>query len=252
VTIGRWRSRTPTRKGHIDPPTWGGRLDPGSTVQRRHEIAANEQRMREHNPQLQPGMIVILGRAPWRVVEIREKPQDLWPAGFEQRWTEDVEAWKRYGHGEEPQRATWRHRPFNVVVVPDGGGAEEHRIGPASYEWDVLPEHYAVCRSCGELPPCREEELDEATNRTMTETLRLMAIPAGACMGCGETISGRQKSLAFPGPNLWRPDLPDGTVRFHARGECYGWVRDYGEQWEAAGKPGFVSAVEQLAVGEGA
>lgn len=257
VDSNMWRSRTPVRRGHIDPPlnrpTAEVRIGPGpSTVEGRIREYRYDEQSRDQNVHLQPGMIVILGRAPYRIIEIREKPEDLWPAAFEAAWERAVETRERYRPEMGPlERSTWPGRPLNVVVVPDGGGAEQHRVGPASYVWNVLPEHYAVCRSCGELPPCRDEEIEKETATRMTETLRLMAIQPGACMGCGETIGGRQKQVAFPGPNLWRPDLPDGTVRFHARGECDGWVRQYRQQWEAAGKPGFVSAVEQLAMGEG-
>ena len=256
IPAARWRSRTPVRRSHIDPinlaPTSERRIGNGpSTVEGRMSEAAHDIHYRDNNPHLQPGMLVILNRTPYRIVEIREKPDDLWPATYEAAWESTVDLWQRYGHGKEPQRATWRDRPVNVIVVPEGGGEEEHRVGPASYVWNVLPEHYAVCRSCGELPPCSEELLDKTVGQQMVKSELLMAIPAGACMGCGETISGRQKVVAFPGPNLWRPDLADGTVRFHARQECDTWVSRYRAQWEAVGKPGFVSAMEQLAMGEG-
>lgn len=247
-----WRSRTPVRRGHIDPPNFGRSIDTPSTVQGRHNQADFEHRQRENNPQLRPGMVVILNRAPYRIVEIREKPDDLWPEKYETAWKAEFDEWARTPTDKPaPQRSTCRYRPVNVVVVPDGGGAEEHRVGPASHVFDVLPEHYAVCRSCGELPPCREEEVEKATAAGMTKALRIMAIQPGACMGCGETISGRQKAVSFPGPNLWRPDLADGSVRFHARSECESWVSQYRKQWQAAGRPGFVSVVEQLAMGEG-
>lgn len=243
-----WRSRTPVRRGHIDPPKLGGCIDQGSTVQRRIEIADFRRQTDRLNPQLQPGMIVILGRRPYRVVEIREKPDDLWPARYEQRWEDAINEWRLHGRGEEPQRATWRHRPVNVVVVPDGGGEEEHRLGPASFVFDVLPEHYAVCRSCGELPPCREEQLNRAVDRQIINAERLMSIPAGNCMGCGEGISSRQKTVGFPGANLWRPDLPEGSARFHARGECSDWVGEYRAQWEK--QNGQVEAEQQALFGE--
>lgn len=249
---GFWRSRTPTSRGHIDPVTLGRIIDTPSTVEGRHNRADFERRQREQNPQLRPGMVVILSRAPYRIVEIREKPDDLWPEKYEAAWKAEFDEWARTPTDKPaPQRSTWRHRPVNVVVVPDGGGTEEHRVGPASYVFDVLPEHYAVCVRCGELPPCREEEVDREVDKQVAKSDRLMSIQPGACMGCGETISSRQKTVSFPGPNLWRPDLADGTVRFHARSECSHWVYAYRGQWEDAGKPGFVSAVEQLAMGEG-
>lgn len=251
-----WRSRTPVRRGYFDPPlnrpTAEVRIGNGpSTVDGRiREYRYDEQR-RDQNVHLQPGMLVIHHREPKRVVSTSERPEDLWPQYFQDKWDALFQRWLADPSDRpQPVKAEWWDRPVVVVLQPERGGAEDHRIVQASRVWDVLPEHYAVCASCGELPPCREEEIEQETASRMMETLRLMAIRPGACMGCGETIGGRQKLVSFPGPNLWRPDLPDGTVRFHARQECYGWVRDYREQWEAAGKPGFVSAVEQLAMGE--
>jgi hypothetical protein len=243
VPLGMWRSRTPVRRGHIDPPNYAPtserRIGNGpSTVEGRISEAAGDIHYRDNNPQLQPGMLVILNRSPYRIVEIREKPDDLWPAKYEEAWDRAVDLRQRYGPDKEPmQRSTWRDRPVNVVVVPDGGGPEEHRVGPASYVWNVLPEHYAVCRSCGELPPCSEELMDKAVGQQMVKSELLMAIPAGNCMGCGEGISARQKTVAFPGPNLWRPDLPAGTARFHARGECSHWVGQYRAQWQEQSAP---------------
>jgi hypothetical protein len=254
----RWRSRTPVRRGHFDKPNWKprseNRIGNGpSTVEGRVSEKLYDEQYRNDNPHLQPGMLVIRDRTPYRIVETREYPADLWPQNYQDEWDKQFGWWLNDPRDRpQPDKATWRDRPVVVVLTPDGGDKEQHLLYPASRVWDVLPEHYAVCRSCGELPPCREEEIDKATGRQMAETLRLMAIQPGACMGCGETISGRQKSVAFPGPNLWRPDLADGTVRFHARQECDDWVRRYRKQWEAAGKPGFVSAVEQLAMGEDA
>ncbi|MEU6233817.1 hypothetical protein [Kitasatospora sp. NPDC047058] len=239
VTPGAtWRSRTPTLRGHIDPPTWGRNLDRGSTVQRRIEQADFERTNRDRNPVLTPGMLVIWERSPWRVVEIREIPQDLWPAPWPERWDTHFRFWFDGSQSQPaPDPATWRDRPINLVLEPDGGGKRKHLASRASFVWDVLPEHYAVCRSCGELPPCREEELDKTVNRQIAKSDRLLSIPAGACMGCGEAISGRQKSVSFPGPNLWRLDLPAGTARFHVRKECSHWVYEYGEQWRGQGAP---------------
>jgi hypothetical protein len=43
------------------------------------------------------------------------------------------------------------------------------------------------------------------------------------------------KAVRFPGPNLWRPDLGDGSAVFHDRKECSHDVSRYRGQWEAAG-----------------
>jgi hypothetical protein len=239
VPLGRWRSRTPVRRGSVDAPTWGRSIiDTGSTVQRRHELADFERQQRENNPQLAPGMLVIHERAACRIVEIREYPTDLWPQQYQDRWGQQFQWWLNDPRDRpQPEKATWQDRPVVIVLEPDGGGEARHRLFRASRDWDVLPEHYAVCRSCGELPPCRDELMDEAVDRQMVKSELLMSIPAGNCMGCGEAISARQKTVDFPGPNLWRPDLPAGTARFHARGECSHWVDRYRAQWQAPGTP---------------
>jgi hypothetical protein len=236
-----WRSRTPTRRGHIDAPTWAGPrafASRPSSVHRRLEYVEHDRVFREINPQLQPGMLVIWERAPYRVAEIREIPQDLWPAPWTAHWDRHFRFWFD-GKQEQPapDPATWRDRPVNVVLEPDGGGKRKHLASRASFEWPILPEHYAVCRSCGELPPCREELLEKHVDRQVAKSDRLLSIPAGACMGCGETIGSRQKEVAFPGANLWRLDLPEGTARFHARGDCSDWVNQYQKQWQEQDAP---------------
>lgn len=247
-----WRSRTPVRRGHIDPPTFGRLIGSRSTVSGRIAEQKFHMEQADRDPQLKPGMIVILQRAPYRIVEIREIPFEQWPFTYTDAWKAVFDWWASTRTDEPaPEPAAWRDRPVEMVLESMAANIDATTRVKASYVWDVLPEHYAVCRSCGELPPCREEEIETATRRQMTETLRTMAIQPGACMGCGEVIGGRQKAVSFPGPNLWRPDLADGSVRFHARSECDSWVRSYRKQWEAAGKPGFVSAVSQLAIGEG-
>jgi hypothetical protein len=246
----QWRSRTPVRRGHIDPPNFGRLIGSRSTVEGRIAEQKFQLEQEDRAPQLKPGMIVILRRAPYRIVEIREIPIEQWPFTYVDEWKAAFDRWASARTDEPaPEQTTWRDRPIELVLESGTTEIDAHARVKASYVWDVLPEHYAVCRSCGELPPCREEEIERATASQMTETLRLMAIHPGACMGCGETIGGRQKTVGFPGPNLWRPDLADGTVRFHARGECAHWVDRYRKQWESVGKPGFVSAVQQLAMG---
>lgn len=247
-----WRSRTPTRQGHIDQPTFGGYFGTApSTVQGRMREAAHVARQRAHNPQLAPGMLVIHQSAPYRVVEIREFAEDLWPEAFEEQWQQSLEWWlKDPRPNPQPIRATWRQRPVVVVVEPDGGGKQRHLLVAAGDRWDVLPEHYAVCRSCGELPPCSEELRDQRVEQEVQKADHLMQIQPGACMGCGDTIGPRQKSVRFPGPNLWRPDLSDGSAVFHARKECGEFVSRYEAQWVAAGAP--AGGMQQVLPSEGA
>lgn len=247
-----WRSRTPVRRGHIDPPNFGRLIGSRSTVAGRVAEQKFHMQQEDRDPQLKPGMIVIVQRSPYRIAQINEIPFEQWPFACTDAWKEVFDWWANSRTDEPaPEPATWRDRPIEMVLESMTMEVNATTRVKASRVWDVLPEHYAVCRSCGELPPCREEEIEIATRRQMVESLRTMAIPAGACMGCGEAISGQQKSVSFPGPNLLRPDLADGTVRFHARSECSHWVYAYQGQWEDAGKPGFVSAAQQMAMGEG-
>lgn len=248
-----WRSRTPVRVGHVDELRLGQHLDPPrSTPGRRVTAALHEQRRPERYVRLAPGVLVIHERVPYRVVEVREISFDLWPEADVERWKAHVQRWLRDTTDRlASESATWPDRPVVIVLRPDAGGEELHLRAPASYRWDVLPEHYATCRACGQLPPCRDEEIEAQVAAENAEQLRRMAIAPGACMGCGEAIGGRQQAVAFPAPNLWRLDLPGSTARFHAREGCAAWVDRYRRDWESAGKPGFVSAAQQLARGEG-
>jgi hypothetical protein len=102
-------------------------------------------------------------------------------------------------------------------------------------EWAVLPEHYAVCVACGELPPCSHEISERAIDRVVAHSEELMHLKPGCCMGCSEPITSRMQATRFPGPNLWRPDFGDDSAVFHARKECADDVTRYREQWQAKG-----------------
>lgn len=232
-----WTPRTVTKHGGIHPPrTELNRIGEPSSAIRRHEQRIHDRQILSNYVQLAPGILVVYDRQPWRVVEVAERPLDLWGAKYEERFAADVKAWERWGNGDKPERATWRSRPVAVVLVPDGEPTAKplHLIGPAHHSWQVLPEHYAICKACGELPPCSHELAEREADAQMARTEVLMEIPAGHCLGCGEPITHRQKAVRFPGPNLWRPDLGD-TARFHARQECSAAVDQYRQQWEAKG-----------------
>ncbi|WP_053170663.1 hypothetical protein [Streptomyces sp. SBT349] len=237
-----WRPRTPTITGHIDPiGKFGGRIGQASTASGRFADRVSAAGFRARHVQLAPGVLVVWDRAPWRVVSIDERPGDLWPERFETAWDQHHATWlsalvAERATGPEPQRATWNGRPV-VIILADPAKPKRkplHLCGPARHQWDVLPEHYAVCVACGELAPCRHEKANEVADRETAVSQVRMAFPADACMGCGEAIAGRQKAVAFPGPNLWRPDLP-GHARFHARKDCEDWVEKYRAAWLAAG-----------------
>lgn len=244
-----WISRSPTKHGRIGPlSTKLNRIGEPSSAMGRHEQRLGDRSILARNVQLEPGLIVIHDRKPWRVLEVAERPIDLWGERYDQAFDEAVQRWERYPHGDRPERATWYQRPITIILVPDGDpkATPTHLIGPASHDWPVLPEHYAVCVSCGELPPCPEELADREVQAQMVRTEVLMEIPPGHCLGCGEAITSRMKAERFPGPNLWRPDLGDGSAVFHARQECSGFADRYREQWQAKGnaesQPGLFDA----------
>lgn len=207
------------------------------------------------NARVVPGAIVVLHREPWRVLEVNERPEDLWPERYETVWQKLVTQWVEHeaarlagepeSWGEprkarpQPVRAEWPNRPIVLVLQPvdDPKAKPRHLCCGASLDLQVLPEHYSVCRLCQELPPCRHEEMEKTVDQAMAVSDRLMAIPRGACLGCGETISSRMKAVRFPGPNLWRPDWGTDSAVFHARArdECSNGVWRYEKQWKTQG-----------------
>lgn len=229
-----WYPRQNTAKGHIDPPRWAASTWEPSDPARRVEARQFDRERRDANPVLAPGMLVIHDQKPKRVVEIREQPDDLWPEVFEETWRHAVADHERFSPEKPPlDRATWRNRPVVVVLVLDQPGAkEDHRCTPASRRWDILPEHYMVCRACGQLPPCDDEIAERAIVAAIGQSDHLMSIQPGCCMGCGDPITRRMTATRFPGPNLWRPDLGDGSAVFHARAGCADFVRRYRELWQ--------------------
>lgn len=248
----RWYPRQHTHQGHIDPPHWGAPVWEPSDPARRVEAREHDRQRRERNPVLEPGMLVIHDRQPKRVIEIKERPEDLWPKVFEERWQQAVADRERFSPEKPPLvRATWRDRPIVIVLALDKPGAkDDHWCAPASHGWDVLPEHYMVCHSCGQLPPCDDELTDQLVTAAVGRTEHLMSIQRGCCLGCGDPITHRMKATRFPGPNLWRPDLGDNSAVFHARQACSTFECRYRKQWEAASK--VEQPTGQLALGDGA
>lgn len=176
---------------------------------------------------LTTGTLVIADRRPFRIDRVTELPHDEWPERFLTAWREQ----------RIPDPAEWWSRPYKVGGLFEGPNANDRlhsTIAPADYLWDVLPEHYAVCHRCLELPPCSHAHQNRIAEQATERMERDMAILPGACHGCREPITRRQKSFAFPGPNLIRPDLGDNSAIFHTRGKCYGALTTYDKRWAAA------------------
>ncbi|MFD8144765.1 hypothetical protein [Streptomyces sp. NPDC059708] len=232
-----WAPRMKIKHGGVNPPRTVTRYGAASTASLRHRNRVWDKIALADYVQLAPGVTIVYERQPWTIVEIAERADDLWGDKYEERWTATLEAWDRNPSGERPERSSWRSRPVAILIVPvkDPKAKPLHLVAPAHHDWIVLPEHYPVCVACGELPPCRHEIAEaEADHQIALAEVRL-SIPTGACLACGEAITGRQKSQRFPGPNLWRPDLADGSAVFHARRECSGDADRYAEQWRARG-----------------
>lgn len=246
-----WKPRTRTLNGYALPLPGPGKntWQPSSAI-RRHENAVHERRMARLYVTLAPGMLVIYERQPWRIIAIDERPDDLWGNDYEDAFARQLRSWENRKVGDRPERHTWRGRPIAVQIVPaaDPKAKPLHLVGPGDHQWDVLPEHYALCVACGELPPCRHEIAEKQADTIAARNDVLMDIPPGHCLGCGEYVTTRQKAARFPGPNLWRPDLPDHSAVFHARQECSGAVEDYRRQWEAAKQQ---AGPSQMALGDG-
>ncbi|MGW3378510.1 hypothetical protein [Streptomyces hydrogenans] len=195
---------------------------------------------------LRAGSIVVLDRRAWRVLEITGYPTDHWPDAYEKAWRDHMELW---WHANElrgvnnqsvkpaSDRGNFYKRPV-VLALRDENlprSAPKHWCAPASQGWQVLPEHYAVCRACGELPPCHHGEYrPEAGPRVPEQSGGIpLIVPEGCCMGCAELVKPRMRTVRFPGPNLWYPDLGEDTAVFHARSACEDQVALYRAQWQA-------------------
>jgi hypothetical protein len=192
-------------------------------------------RPREHTKSrftvnLAPEQLVIWDRKPYRVVETRERDRTDWDEKYR-------EAWVKAGM---PDPATWDYRPMVIVLQDEERPKTKplHLIGPAYSGWSLLPEHYALCRLCHELPPCLHVHHEAIAKRATERFEKEMAILPGCCHACREPITRRQKSVRFTGPNLIRPDLGDDSATFHLRSKCFNAVYVYDERWaQATGKP---------------
>lgn len=174
---------------------------------------------------LTPGQIVIWGKAPFRIISAEDLNPGNWPTEYEQ-------AWETAGR---PDISTWPQRPIRLLVQRDTDPTDPQRSGivPGHGRWVILPEHYSVCRSCGELPPCPEV----FTDRVMAvESSRIdfeMRLVHGMCHGCGKPVTAREHTTLFPGDNLVRPDLGPNTAVFHTRRHCLPILLAYQDRWLA-------------------
>lgn len=179
---------------------------------------------------LTPGLLVIVDRTPYRMIEVCEREPVDWDQAESDRWNQ----------AGRPDPATWPRRPLTLLARREAdapgslGTAEYFAIDEACELMQVLPEHYSVCRCCGELPPCRHNELEAAIARETTRMARILEILPGCCHACLQPVTTRQRSISFPGMNLLRPDLGYDSALFHLRQGCLGAAISYDAQWAAA------------------
>lgn len=194
------------------------------------EWRPSRQDPQHHHPtstgRLEPNAIVVWQRKPYRLLEVREMLHANWPEQYR-------EAWVKQGM---PDPDTWAYRPRVVVLrsEDDPKAKPVHLARPDSTYWYTLPEHYAICRLCHELPPCQHVHNESIMERATERMNKEMAILPGTCHGCREPITKRQKAFTFPGANLIRPDLGDNSAIFHTRSDCYNSLDSYDERWAAA------------------
>lgn len=188
-------------------------------------------RSSEYKPtrKLVAGVIIVVKREPYRIHEITPRPHINWPEEY-------LDAWERAGR---PDPEDWWHRPFVLILGKEDAPESKQRwhvVAVGSRFWTVLPEHYAVCRLCGELPPCRHEHTETVMEHATAQMAEAMAILPGFCHHCKEPITRRQGSVRFEGENLIRPDLGNNSAIFHTRatGGCFDAAYGYDKRWAVA------------------
>lgn len=170
----------------------------------------------------EPGSLIALAHAVWRVIEVNDIPAE--------QWTEE--------QGEAVSTRGAHYRPYVIVIRPANVTSGDPRdrdhdihLQACGATWDVYPdEHYPVCASCAEPLPCREQMAAQVAEKSAKWMDRFSV--AGVCPACQEPITSRQKSLTFS-ENL---EIPGGPpVTYHAgRAGCRYSAMAYEKRWVAA------------------
>jgi hypothetical protein len=176
-----------------------------------------------HSRRPEVGALIAFDRKAWHVVEVRERDPIDWSDRAREQWL------------SLRMPEAWEHRPYVAILRPASGGRSQHLgIEPWHYGWwENLPEHYAVCVSCGELAPCSEITAERSAKREMERFERLARVLPGCCWACSEPITHRQEARTFPGANVWMPTAGD-SPRFHMRRACRDQAARYEEDWVQA------------------
>lgn len=118
---------------------------------------------------------------------------------------------------------------IHVVLRPDGDlfDLAEHNRSISIAKWAAvyrLPEHYALCHTCGDVPPCSEVWTERISTADAERNARYEV--EGVCPSCGEPVTRRQEVHRFD-ENLYVPLGP--PVTFHGRQKCVGGAIAYDE-----------------------
>jgi hypothetical protein len=178
------------------------------------------------------GAIVAWRHAVWRVVEVRELPEDLWIE-------EDRTSVKKF---RVEFQAKYRRRSLLLRPVGNSdikiqasqdvsvpiGGRMAYAAALTSFVFVYPDGHYPVCATCGEPVPCREKQVAHEEERLAKDAARY-EMP-GVCPDCSEPVTQRQKSITFE-DNIEVPLGP--PVTFHLRGQCWDGAMRYEQRWAA-------------------
>jgi hypothetical protein len=181
---------------------------------------------------LAAGDLIELRRKIWRVAEVRLTPVIDWDEDDRQAWEKERKAYKLSGEED------WRGRPVYLILYPADGGKRHHvKIRPWRYwgrEAYVLPEHYPVCKDCGEPWPCPELEITQEVDRQAAKLSELEKILPGCCWSCGEPVTRKHSSIGFDGENLLLPGAPSPVFHLRRKGHCRSAAASYEKRWVAA------------------
>lgn len=165
---------------------------------------AVEHPQRQYARRPEPGWLVAMNREVWVVVAVREGDEH------------DDHVWEMIVHRpDEPNR----HH-----------GA---RFGYGVRAWFPLPDHYAVCRLCGDLAPCRQHTNAILAAEQAIRMERELRLLPGCCPACQEPVTSRQRSITFEGEYVRNP-LGPVDVAFHLRRACRSAAARYEEAWVKA------------------
>ena len=133
----------------------------------------------------------------------------------------------RAGHG--PYWVTLRRRHGPKSPQENDRGDTTLRVPAGSfYRWDKYRSgRVPLCSCCGDPWPCRANLAEEAAAAAAERADELgRRAEIGACFGCGEPITTRQRVIRYPDAENVRALLADALV-FHERESCRPHVVEY-------------------------